>query len=69
MPPSFRNRRGIEGSLVHALTHRRFQTAEFAWTASMSGAVDGSPAISGGLVVAGSLNGELAASIERPAPP
>ena len=36
-----------------------------AWTAHMSGAVDGSPAVSGGLVVAGSQNGELAAYDER----
>jgi eukaryotic-like serine/threonine-protein kinase len=34
---------------------------KLAWAAHMSGAVDGSPAVLGGLVVAGSQNGELAA--------
>jgi outer membrane protein assembly factor BamB len=36
-----------------------------AWTAHLSGAVDGSPGVSGGLVVAGSANGDLAAFDER----
>jgi outer membrane protein assembly factor BamB len=36
-----------------------------AWNAHMSGAVDGSPAVSGGLVVAGSANGDLDAFDER----
>ena len=40
-----------------------------AWNAHMSGAVDGSPALTGGLVVAGSAGGELDAFDEKTGEP
>jgi outer membrane protein assembly factor BamB len=47
------------------LTAAQAARLKLAWTAHLSGAVDGSPAVSSGLIVAGSQNGELAAYDEN----